>query len=191
MNREVQSFPGNWSALIVAVWGHTLPQIITLDRDTFELREWTLHYRMVERECGDFQNARIGPLAEETNLNEVRGDFRTFEDDEVGDFTWVQARHLPRTTSGGRLRLKVRGLLLTVVFRILPYLLPLFRCPRCQTLGTPLTPVDQQYGGIIHTSSPATSSAPDHAAASSVEEHMIPGWRTALTTAKPNRYTWI
>ena len=132
---------GNGSALIVAVWEHNLSKIPTLAEDTFHLGDWDVHCRRAERDCGDFHYARVGPLADDADLSEVRDHFVALDGGEVVDFTWIPAHHLPRTTTGKWIRLKVRGALPTkvsifqLVFWPRPYLLPLLRCPGCQRIG--------------------------------------------------------
>ena len=137
---EIRSL-GNGSALILAVWEHLLPKVPDLQRGTFHLGEWEVTCRRAERDCGDYQYARVGPLAAEADLVEVRDHFRTLDGGEVVELAWIPAHHPPRTTTGKWLRLKVRGTLPTkvsisqMVFWPIPYLLPLLRCPGCQKIG--------------------------------------------------------
>ena len=100
---------GNGSALIVAVWEHMLPKVPFLLEGSFQLGDWEVHCRRAERDGDDTQYARVGPLADDADLSEIRAHFRAFDGDEVVDFAWIPAHHLPRSTTGKWLRLKVRG----------------------------------------------------------------------------------
>ena len=140
MGEETRSL-GNGSALIIAVWDHLLPKVPQLSSSTFDLGEWPVYCRRAERECGDFQYARVGPLGDDVALSEVMDKFRAFDGERVEELAWIPAHHLPRATTGRWVRLKVRGTPPTkvaisqVIYRPLPYLLPLLRCPGCQKIG--------------------------------------------------------
>ena len=132
---------GNGSALVVGVWEHNVPKVPELGASSFDLGEWSVTCRRADWKGESFTYARVGPLADDTTVEEVQEGFRAFDGGEVLELSWIPPRHLPRTTTGKWLRLKVRGIIPTrisisqVVYRPRPYLLPLLRCPGCQKIG--------------------------------------------------------
>ncbi|XP_045126269.1 uncharacterized protein LOC123513263 [Portunus trituberculatus] len=132
---------GNGSSLIVAVWAYTLPKVPMLQSPSFTLGEWPVTCRRADRESGTYHYAKVGPLADDTTLEEVRDGFRVLEGNEVVELTWLPPHSLPRFATGKWLRLKMRGsppskvAIDQLVFYPRPILLPLLRCPGCLMLG--------------------------------------------------------
>ena len=132
---------GNGSALIVAVWEHNIPKIPDLEEPTFTLGEWEITCRRADRDCDDYKYARVGPLADDADIEEIRDGFKSFGTEEVVEITWIPPHCLPRSTTGKWIRLKVRGPIPTkvainqIVYWARPFLLPMLRCPGCLKIG--------------------------------------------------------
>lgn len=77
---------------------------------SFKLGEWEITCRRVERDDDRHQYAWVGPLADETKMDEIQETFRTLDGVEYVELTWIPQRLLSRTTMGRWLRLKVKGL---------------------------------------------------------------------------------
>lgn len=94
-----------------------------------------------ERDCQTYQYARVGPLADDTDLKEILSEFRGLDGREVVEIAWIPLRFLSRASTGRWLHLKVKGTPPTkvaisgVVYWTCPYLLPLLCCPVCQKIG--------------------------------------------------------
>ncbi|MPC61120.1 hypothetical protein E2C01_055185 [Portunus trituberculatus] len=106
---------GNGSSLIVAVWAHNLPKTPMLQTSSFTLGEWPVTCRRADRDSGTYHYAKVGPLADDTTLEEVRDGFCVLEGNEVVELTWLPPHSLPRFATGKWLRLKARGFLLNKV----------------------------------------------------------------------------
>lgn len=134
---------GDGATLVIAVWEHNLPKVPQLEKTTFSLGEWPVICRRADRDGDSYNYGKVGPMGEDTDLEEARNGFRVLEGSggDIVDISWVPSRHLPRNSNGKWLRLKVRGPLPTkvlisqVVYYPKPFHLPILRCPRCLRLG--------------------------------------------------------
>ncbi|MPC73632.1 hypothetical protein E2C01_067966 [Portunus trituberculatus] len=130
---------GNGLSLIVVVWAHLL-KIPMLQSSSFTLGEWPVSCHRADQASGTYHYAKVGPLADDTTLEEVRDGFRVLEGNEVVELTWLPPHSLPRFATGKWLRHKVRGsppskvAIDQLVYYPRSILLPLLRCPGCLML---------------------------------------------------------
>ena len=132
---------GNGTALIIAVHEHNVTKVPELSLPSFKLGEWEVTCRRAEKEGVSFQYGKVGPLDEESSLEEIKAALRTFDGGECTEVTWIHPRQLSRFTAGKWLRLKVRGTIPTrvgifgLVYRPRPFILPMLRCQWCLKVG--------------------------------------------------------
>lgn len=134
---------GDGSALIISMWEDNIVKVPELQNSTtFKLGEWTVTSRRTDRNINiNYRYAKVGPLADDTDLDEIQGSLRPLDGGEVVDISWIPPHSLPRYTRGKWLRLKVKGNLPSrvaieqLVYHPQPYLLPLLRCPGCLRIG--------------------------------------------------------
>ena len=48
----------------------------------------------------DYKYARVGPVTDDANIEEIRDGFKSFGTEEVVEITWIPPRCLPRSTTG-------------------------------------------------------------------------------------------
>ena len=118
---------------MVALWEHNIHKVLDLQKGTLTLGKWQVTYRHTDNERVTFQYGRIGPLAEDTELEEVCHTIRAMDNTYIKEICWIHPRHLPRFIRDRWLRIKV--FIDQLVYRTQTYLLSLLRCPACQRVG--------------------------------------------------------
>ena len=96
---------GNGAALIIALYEHNIPKVPELSMPTLTLGEWKVTCRRADKDDNNYQYAKVGPLDEDADLNEIRAVLRTFGGGECTEVSWIPPRQLSRFTTGRWLRL--------------------------------------------------------------------------------------
>lgn len=92
---------GDESALIIAIWEHNITKVPELQKQSpFQLGEWKVTYRRTDRDDINYKYGKVGPLASDTNLEEVVDNLKCFDGGEVVEISWIPDRYLPRNTRG-------------------------------------------------------------------------------------------
>lgn len=83
------------------LWEHNIAKVPELQKQSpFQLGEWTVTYRKTNRDDTNYRYGKVGPLASDTDLEEVRDSFRTLDGGQVVEISWIPDRSLPRNTRG-------------------------------------------------------------------------------------------
>ena len=125
----------------MALWEHSIHKVPDLQKGTLTLGEWQVTCRHTDNEGVTFQYGRIGPLAEDTELEEICHTLKAMDNTDIKERCWIHPRHLPCFTTGRWLRIEMSDSLPQkvsidqLVYRTMTYLLPLLCCPACQRVG--------------------------------------------------------
>lgn len=78
MERETSAL-GNGSTLMFFVYEHNVPKMPELTIPSFTLGEWEATCSKAERDGISYKYARVGPLVEETKLQDIQDGFRLLD----------------------------------------------------------------------------------------------------------------
>lgn len=82
------------------MWEHNLPKIPDLGMPVFQLGDWEVTCWRAERDAIEVKYVKVGPLDNETKLEEVLHGLRLLDGGKPLEITWIPPRGLPRTTMG-------------------------------------------------------------------------------------------
>ena len=90
----------NGSALKVTLWEYNIFKVPDLQKGTLTLGEKQVSCRCKDNERATFQYGKIGPLAEDNELEKVCQTLRAMDNTDIKEICWIHPRHLPCFTRG-------------------------------------------------------------------------------------------
>ncbi|XP_063858579.1 uncharacterized protein LOC135099879 [Scylla paramamosain] len=85
----------NGSSLVISVWEHNILGVPDLLTGTFTLGDWQVTCRRTDDDGTTFTSGKIGPLADDTDLQEVCHAQKAMDNTDIHKICWIHSHHIP------------------------------------------------------------------------------------------------